>query len=97
MAKVIIEIDIPDGWDIPQPEDIKRLVDPDWMASWWHIDDVRMSDPDREDDWNSDLTEEECQEVLRLAEKNHDSGIGINWEVLESWIEYVKQQRKEVA
>ena len=31
--KVMIEVDIPDGWSIPQPEDVKRLVDPDWIAS----------------------------------------------------------------
>jgi hypothetical protein len=96
MKKIIIEI--PDNvTETAAVDAIKRAFDPDWMASWWHIDDVVMSDPDRDDDWNSDLSEEECREVLRLSEKYHDSGIGINWEVLESWIEHVKAQRKEAA
>ena len=95
--KYIIEIDLKEGQGVPTAEDIARLTDPDWMASWWHIDDVVMSDPDRDDDWNSDLSEEECREVLRLADKYYDSGIGINCDVLESWINHVKQQRKEVA
>ena len=95
--KYIIEIDLKEGQGVPTAEDIARLTDPDWMASWWHIDDVVMSDPDRDDDWNSDLSEEECREVLRLADKYYDSGIGINWDVLESWINHVKQQRKEAA
>ncbi len=96
MRKIIIEIP-DDVTEIAAVDAIKRAFDPDWMASWWHIDDVVMSDPDRDDDWNSDLSEEECREVLRLADKYHDSGIGINWDVLESWINHVKQQRKEAA
>ena len=96
--KVTIEVDIPQGRSVAEAEAaVKRHFDPDWMASWWHIDDVKMSDPERSDDWNSDLTDEECQEVLRLAEKYHDSGIGINWDVLESWIDHVRAHRKEIA
>ena len=38
--KVMIEIDLPDGQKIPTSEDILRLTSPDWIASWWHIDDV---------------------------------------------------------
>jgi hypothetical protein len=39
--KVVIEIDLPDGQAIPTESDIKRLTSPDWLASWWHIDDVK--------------------------------------------------------
>ena len=42
MPKVMIEVDIPDGWKIPQSEDVKRLVDPDWIASWWTYMDVHF-------------------------------------------------------
>ena len=54
--KYIIEIDLKEGQGVPTAEDIARLTDPDWMASWWHIDDVVMSDPDRDDDWNNTRT-----------------------------------------
>jgi hypothetical protein len=40
-------------------------------------------------------TDEQAEEVLYLAENNHDATVGINWEVLEEWCEYVGLQRKE--
>jgi hypothetical protein len=97
MPKVMIEVDIPDGWKIPQSEDVKRLVDPDWMASWWHIDDVKESFNSEEDHEELNLTDDEAREVLRLADKYHDCEQGINWEVLYSWAEDVINKRKEVA
>jgi hypothetical protein len=27
--------------------------------------------------------------VLRLIEKNHDCEVGINWDVIDSWVEHV--------
>jgi len=90
--KVVIEVDIPDGWSIPQPEDVKRLVDPDWMSSWWHTDDViEQAEPDNQ------LTIEEAREVLKLADKYHDCEVGLNWDVIDAWIDHVVAQRKEVA
>ena len=90
--KVMIEVDIPDGWKIPQPEDVKRLVDPDWMSSWWHTDDViEQAEPDNQ------LTIEEAREILRLMDKYHDCEVGLNWDVIDAWIDHVVAQRKEVA
>jgi hypothetical protein len=95
MPKITIEIDIPEGQAIPRPEDIVRLTDPDWIASWWSIDDVKEQyDGDGE---YSELTDEEAREVLRLAEKYHDCDEGLNWEVLDGWIDHVKSLRKEAA
>jgi hypothetical protein len=94
MPKVMIEVDIPDGWKIPQSEDVKRLVDPDWMASWWHIDDI-IEQHDR--GFCGEITQEEAREVLRLADKYHDCEVGICWDVIDGWIDHVKAQRKEVA
>ena len=39
MPKVMIEINLPDGWSIPREDDILRLVNPDWHGEWWHIED----------------------------------------------------------
>jgi len=95
MPKVTIEIDLPEGQAIPSASSIARLTDPDWMASWWHIDDVKEQyDGDGE---YSEITDDEAREVLRLAEKYHDSEEGINYEVLDWWINYVKTGRKEAA
>ena len=93
--KVVIEVDIPDGWKIPQPEDVKRLVDPNWMASWWHIDDVK--EQYLGDGEYSEISDDEAREVLRLMDKYHDCEVGINWDVIDAWIDHIKQQRKEVA
>ena len=95
MPKVMIEVDIPDGWKIPQSEDVKRLVDPDWMASWWHIDDVREHYIGNRE--YTELTDEECQEVLRLAEKYHDCHVGICWDSLNVWQNQVVKQREETV
>ena len=95
--KYIIEIDLKEGQGVPTAEDIARLTDPDWIASWWHIDDVQSCYNSGEDPEELNLTDEEAREVLRLAEKYHNAENGLNWEVLFAWVEHVKQLRKETA
>jgi hypothetical protein len=85
--KVMIEIDLPDGQKIPTTEDIKRLTDPDWLASWWHISDVQGLD--------DDLTEDECRDVLAMVDRKHDANIGINWDFIEYWIEQIIDEREK--
>jgi hypothetical protein len=48
----------------------------------WGIDDVRSI--------AEDLTDDQCREVLQMAKNNHDANVGINWEVLEQYVEEVK-------
>ncbi len=83
--KVMIEIDLPDGQDIPRAEDIKRLTDPNWLASWWHISDVQSLD--------EDLTEDECKDVLAMVDRKHDANIGINWDFIQYWIDEIIDER----
>jgi hypothetical protein len=59
----------------------------DMIEIRWHIDDVKSI--------ASDLTDEECREVLRLAKRNHDATIGINWDMLEIWADEVRSKRDE--
>lgn len=40
-------------------------------------------------------TDEQAEEVLELAESKHDATVGINWEVLEEWCEYVGLKKSE--
>jgi len=99
--KVMIEVDIPNESKIEEAiYAVKRQFDPDWMASWWHISDVHSHanilegiDSDEADE----ITDAEAREVLRLMDKYHDCEVGINWDVIEAWIEDVKHKRKEVA
>jgi hypothetical protein len=89
--RVMIEIDLPDGQKIPTAEQIKQLTDPNWLAEWWHIDDVKGVDG------ADDLSEDECREVLRLVGKEHKADIGINWEEIEYWVNYIIEEREYEA
>lgn len=76
MPKVLIEIDIKEGWKIPKPEDVAMLANPDWLIDAWHISDVQEVNPD--------LNDTEAREVLRRVFKYRDCENGINWAVLDS-------------
>jgi hypothetical protein len=96
--KMMIEVDIPQGRSVAEAEmAVKMTFNPDWVAEWWHIDDIIQQDDGAEDEPHSDLTEDEAREVLRLMTKEHDCEVGINWDVIDAWIDHVKAQRKEVA
>ena len=74
MKKVVLEFSLPDDQEIPSVDDVKRLTSPDWVADWWHIDDIRDGH-----DW---LTEEQARECLELIERYHDACVGINWDFI---------------
>ncbi len=94
IMKMMIEVDIPAGRSVAEAQGVvKQFFDPDWISSWWHIDDVKeqyMGDGEY-----SEITDEEAREVLRLADKYHDCEVGLNWEVLDSWVDHVKSLRPE--
>lgn len=94
--KAMIEVNIPAGRSIAEAHAaVKRAFDEDWVSIWWHISDVHEQANNWDSDEPNEITDDEAREVLRLADKNHDSNIGISWEVLESWIDYVVQQRRK--
>lgn len=84
-----------------EAEKLKRrfnmLTDPDWIAIWWHIDDVIGQSKLWDDEAEPSITEDEAREVLRLADKYHDCTEGLNWDVLDGWIDRVKAERKAAA
>lgn len=86
-----ITIEVPDSADTAQViEFAKRAADPNWIAFWWHTEDVSLNTNGGDD---PDLTEEECREVLRLAHEYHDASIGCNWDTLTHWADHVKKYR----
>lgn len=89
--KVIIEIDLPDGQEMPKAEDIVRLTSPDWIAAWWSIDDVK--EVYLGDEEYDQLTDDEAREVLRRAKKYHDCDIGLNWDVFNDYANHVYSER----
>lgn len=66
-------------------ENMNKL--PDKIAITWCIEDVK--------EIAEDLTDDECREVLQLAENKHDATIGINWDVLEEWASEVRESRNQ--
>lgn len=66
----------------------------DQVAIVWSIDDVKGLDEDREDENEAPLTDDEAKRVLSLLKSEHDASIGVNWETIQEWINYVKGERK---
>jgi hypothetical protein len=56
----------------------------DRISVVWHIDDVKSID--------DSLTDDQCRAVLGMAERKHDANEGINWQVLDIWIDYIKEK-----
>lgn len=91
MPKVMIEVDIPQGRSIAEAEGaVKRHFDSDWMAEWWHIDDVQG----QAENMGEELTDEECRDVLSMVSRKHDCQYGINWDVIDYWIERIIEERE---
>ena len=55
---------------------------PDEISINWHFTDVQERD--------DTLTNDEARQVLQLMKNNHDATIGINWDVIDEWINYFK-------
>jgi len=60
-------------------------TDDDSISITWHIDDVRALCDGR-------ITDEQCREVLAMADNHHDANIGINWDVLRVYIDAVLEE-----
>ena len=76
MKSFVFTLELPDDWTPPSIDDIKRLADPDWLADWWHADDIQG-----QCDW---LTDEEAREALKLIDKHSNPTIGINWDSIDA-------------
>ena len=55
---------------------------PDEITISWHFTDVQEVD--------GTLTDDEARQVLNVIKKRHDANIGINWETIDIWIDYCK-------
>ena len=87
MPKVIVEFDLPEGQAIPDPLSIVHLTSPDWHCDWWHIEDVQSV--------AEDLSDDEARKVLALMARKPDASIGINWDSIDAWADWVREERIE--
>jgi hypothetical protein len=59
--------------------EFNRTLLPDEISISWHFADIQEVD--------NSLTNDEARQILQSIKNNHDANIGINWEVIESWID----------
>lgn len=74
----------------------------DTIESGWSVEDVFSLTADEDYEFNydadgkpiapSDITADEARNVLKLADSEHDASIGINWEVLEYHLDYIRRK-----
>lgn len=72
--------------------DLDDLIDGNAIASVWYIEDVKSLQED-EDEFTEEerITDDEARQVLKLADSEHDATVGINWDVLRAWLDYVRE------
>lgn len=68
----------------------------DKIAVVWCVHDVKSmtiagSDLDAEDSW---MTDEEARDILREMDNRHDASIGINWDVIEVYVDDLKYEKE---
>ena len=74
------------------PNEVMAL--PDTISINWEIDDVRSRNEDNDGD---ELSDDQCRLVLEKIKNNHDANIGVNWEVIDFWIEQILKDEDAVA
>ena len=55
------------------------------IASIWMLDDVAG----RAEEMDIEITDDQCRDVLSCLDRKHDACIGINWDVIDYWIDEV--------
>ena len=97
MKKITIEINVPDDFSelnaLSLADDAARLASPDWLALWWHVDDVFSIANNKS--YYQDLSLEEARQVLEMASDYHDADIGVSWQTLKVYLDEVVGEREE--
>ncbi len=57
-----------------------------YIMHFWTEEDVKET---AKNHINRELTQKELDRIIDLIEHNTDASIGINWEAIEAWIDYV--------
>lgn len=58
----------------------------------WYIDDIIDRDNDLCDEGEDRITEDQARKVLEMMERHHDANEGITWNVVDHWIDRVKNE-----
>ena len=70
--------------------------DQDSFTIRWDIEDIKLHLEDQEREFDPPLTDEDYREILNDMKSNHDCMVGINWEVIDVYVDkYVYDKEKE--
>ena len=70
--------------------------DQDSFTITWCIKDIKERLEDQEREVDPPLTDEDCREILNHMKGNHDCTIGINWEVIDVYVDnYIYQRERK--
>lgn len=76
--------------DMPEMQDAaKKALMSCWndkIADVWSCEDVRTQA-------DEELSDEDCMLILRRIHGDHDASVGINWDVIETYIEEFRQHK----
>ena len=53
----------------------------------WGIEDIKLHLEDQEREFDPPLTDEDYREILNAMKSNHDCNVGINWEVIDVYVD----------
>lgn len=91
MKTITIELNVSDELSEFDIRQLKRhcamLASEDWIAVFWGIEDVKEVAPH--------LSDNQCREVLAMADRRHDAEVGINWITLETIADMLFDQPDE--
>ena len=77
-----------EAFGVKSIQEINDSNEMDKISIIWGIDDVHnVAD--------QELSDDEAREVLDRAERYHDASIGINWDVLDVYVDMVIREREE--
>ena len=70
-----------------------KQIDKDTISLEWETEDIKQRLQERGEE--NKLTTDDCRFVLSLMLDKHDATIGINWDVMDEYIDRVIKQKKE--
>jgi len=67
-------------------QDLKNFTNGTQVFIKWHIDDIL----ERAKELKVKMTRKKAKEILLTMRSKHDATIGINWDVIDYWIDMLK-------
>lgn len=74
---------------------LDAFIDGDSIAIIWTIEDVKDLSTDDDGQPDGTISDQEARDTLRLADSEHEADCGINWGILEEYLNSVRETNDE--